>query len=397
MRRRSLIVHVGASKTGTKSIQFLLAAFTPRLARRGIVVPRTDGGNHHNLLLEVARRWTHDPRGTSWRAVEDTIRSSSADTFVLSSELFTDDALGGEPAVARLRELAERTRLAVRVVAYVRPQPERMESWYGEVVRLGTLWRTFDAFAAETLARAVGGPFDYEAMFRPWRDAFGANVAVFPLESGRPAEGLLPHFLGLLGAADPATLRRVARLRLRANVRIGAGDVEVRRRVAELLRGRAEQECRRAMRRLDGLPALLGNDPPFCAFDAPGATAVARHFACSNARFARRYGIDEDGVLFRNPVAVDDRVATRLDWADFDPGTRRAVRAWVRCRIGIDLDGDPRGERAMGGLWLARLQIARFHASRAWRLLERWRQATAVRSLGMLRVWMRHTLTGRWR
>ena len=234
-------------------------------------------------------------------------------------------------------------------------------------------------------------------MFRPWRDAFGANVAVFPLESGRPAEGLLPHFLGLLGAADPATLRRVARLRLRANVRIGAGDVEVRRRVAELLRGRAEQECRRAMRRLDGLPALLGNDPPFCAFDAPGATAVARHFACSNARFARRYGIDEDGVLFRNPVAVDDRVATRLDWADFDPGTRRAVRAWVRCRIGIDLDGDPRGERAMGGLWLARLQIARFHASRAWRLLERWRQATAVRSLGMLRVWMRHTLTGRWR
>ena len=393
--RRTLIVHIGASKAGSTSIQYLLAVLAPHLARRGILVPRADSGHHHNLLLELAGRWTVDPRRAGWREVEAEIAVSRAPRVVLSSEIFTDEALGGAPAVERLRALAVRTGVAVRPVAYLRPQTERLESWYAEQVRHGRMTLPFEAFLAETLARPAGGPLDYETMLEPWRAAFGGALAVFAMERGRPAQGLLAHFLEVIGAADAELLGRLARLRPpRANVRVGAGELEVRRRVADALRGRPEPEVRRAMRRLDRLGAVLGSDPPFAGLDATGAAAVAARFAPSNARLARALGLG--GPLFRASPSSGGRRPNGVDWADFAATDRRAVGAWVQRRTGVRLaTGGP--DDPGGGLSAARARMIRFYARALVRLPARWRQAAAVRHPYLLRVWLNQTLMGRWR
>ena len=392
--RRTLIVHIGASKAGSTSIQYLLAVLAPHLARRGILVPRADSGHHHNLLLELAGRWTVDPRRAGWREVEAEIASSPAARIVLSSEIFTDETLGGAPAIERLRALAARTGVAVHPVAYLRPQTERVESWYAEQVRLGRVTMPFEAFLAETLAGPAGGPLDYETMLAPWRAAFGGALAVFVLERGRPARGLLAHFLEVIGAADAELLDMLDRLRPpRANVRLGARELEVRRRVAAALGGRPEQEVRRAMRRLYGLRAVLVADPPFAGLDGAGAAAVAGRYAPSNARLARALGLGTP--LFRAPPPDGGRRPNGLDWMDFPAADRRAVGAWVHRRTGVRLAGAP-GDAA-AGLRAARGRMIRFYARALVRLPGRWRQAAAVRHPYLLRTWLNHTLMGRWR
>ena len=396
---RRLIVHIGTSKAGSTSIQYVLGALSRRLARGGVHVPRAGSGapgDHHNLPRSTAGRWTAQPGRGAWPELLAEIRASSADRFVLSSEFFTGP-FGGAPCAARLGELAAAADLDVHLVAYVRPQAQRLESYYGEQVRNGDRWAPFEAFVVEMLSPAGAAVLDYEVVFAPWRAAFGDALAVYPLERGRPAQGLLAHFLGLLGA-DRATVRALGRLRApRANVRIGAVELEIRRQVAAACADLPEPARKRRLRRLDLLPALLGDDAPFAGLDAAGAGAVARRFAASNARFARACGLDADGVLFRRPTLAGHPGTAAPARCEPDAGERRRVRAHVFGRTGIDLDagaGRPPARRDARAAWW---RIGVFLARRARGVPARWRQLAAAKSPYMLRTWLGHTLAGRWR
>ena len=376
---RRLVVHAGTPKTGTTTVQRALAALDPALRDRGVHVPmaaRIDPGLacHANLR----RRFTgfrYLPEKGGWRALVDEIRASDARLFVISDEVY--GRIPQHTVVAGIAELAVRCNLAVDVVAYVRPQCQYLDSHYAELVKIGLASIPFEAYAAEAF---VGRPvarhrwLSYARAFAPWRAAFSARVAVTPLEPARLPDGLVAHFLGLLGAGDLA-----GRVRdVRANPRIGARELEVRRLTTVALRRAGVREPWLALERLHRLPELLAGDPPFRGLSASRAADLMARFAASNAAFARDYGISAAGVLFADPAVDGFARANVAQWGDLGAGEQRAVRDYVQETAGVDPAPRPRrGGPAMAG--------ARAAGRRSW--LGRIRRRASIGSLGWHAAW----------
>ena len=252
--RRRLVVHAGTPKNGSTTIQRALAALDPHLRERGIHVPeaaRDEPGVawHANLRREVSG-FRHVLERGGWRALTEEVRASDARLFVISDETFGQRPPSGiHMAIA---ELAARCGLEVDVVAYVRPQCQYLESLYAEHVKIGLLSTPFEVCAAVDFA---GGPvarhpwLDYGRAFAPWRAAFGDRVAVTPFEPSRLPGGLVAHFLGLLGCGELAG----AVPDIRANTRVGAKELEVRRLTTLALRRAGRRDPWQALERLHGL------------------------------------------------------------------------------------------------------------------------------------------------
>ena len=334
---RTLVVHIGTPKTGSATIQRMLAALDPDLRTRGIRVPVTGrvNGRHVGLLRAAGVAGTRVP--------------------------------------GMVRDFAAACGLTVRIVAYVRPQCQYLESRYAYAVRTGAERRPFDVYVAGTFFRRPVSRhawLNYRRVFAPWRAVFGAGVLVTPLETTRPPEGLVAHFLKLLGAGDLAGTAGP-----RANTRPGAKELEVRRLVACALPGTGARRRRQLMRRLDDLGALLAPDPPFAGLGAGEAEELMRCFTRDNDAFAREYGIAHDGVLFREAPAGGVNRPCIGRWHDLDAATQTAVREYVRRRVGVEpappdgpATGPPTPARFGSLRWRAgRLRDPRF---RAWLFAE---------------------------
>ena len=264
------------------------------------------------------------------------------------------------PAAGRVAALARAAGRDVRVIAYVRPQYQLLESKYCQLAKVGRASWPFEKY----LADAPNNPFlDYEALLRPWRETFGERLAVYPLEAARMPGGLLMHFLSLLGAdglaAQAAALPSV-------NERFGARHVEVLRLTRLALDDRTLDPL--AIReRLEpvrvGAPGLLDDDAPFAGLSPTQVRAVTEHYAASNARCARAYGVDAGGVLFREPAADGPGRPNVVKWEDFGAAERRRIREFIRETAGVELPpGAAERQRWARLPWRVRLllEAARF-------------------------------------
>ena len=328
-------MHIGLPKTGSTSIQRMLCVLAGPLRKRGIHVPSAGQiapGEHRNLVHEYLGSREYRAWAGGWAELSRELRESgTARRFVVSAESFSRQR-PKDAAVPRIAGLAREADLDVEIVAYVRPQHRLIESGYSEVSK-GFEMRPFEAFLK---ARLDSWRYDYNECFRPWRDAFGNRLVVYPLEAVRMPTGLLPHFLGVLGAPELASRVALAHL----NRRLGAKQLEVARLVAVALhdemldRKTASRLLKNVLR---AVSTQLTEDAPFVGLEPEQRRAVAERFAESNARFARDYGIDADGVLFRGPAAVEEERANRARWEDFTDHERRTVARIVRDLAGVDL------------------------------------------------------------
>ena len=82
-----------------------------------------------------------------------------------------------DAAIPRIASLARTADLDVEIVGYERPQHQFIESDYSESCK-GFEMRPFDMFLE---ARLDHGRYDYSKCFRPWREAFGHRLVVYPL------------------------------------------------------------------------------------------------------------------------------------------------------------------------------------------------------------------------
>ena len=303
--KRRLTVHVGTAKTGSTSIQQLLKTRSQPLAACGILAQKINPS-----LLHHSR----------WAQIAEKIRRSDAERIVLSSEMLS--APKHQPAcVECLCELAARADLDVEIVGYVRPQWQRLESGYTQQVKMGRQTQPFEQFMLQMFE---DNRLDYNLVFSPFRAAFGERVRVFPLERSRLPRGLLAHFLELLGVEAG----RISLEGLRySNQRPGAKEMEVLRLVPMQPKRRWWQAS---------LSKLLDDDSPFAALDHAAIRRIETRFRDANARFARDYGIDADGVLFRDPVDAG-RHPNMARWQDLSADERRLVSAYVHCCTGIYL------------------------------------------------------------
>ncbi len=339
---RQLIVHIGPRKTGSTTIQRLLRALSAPLRAHGIQVPVTgrigaNGFTHIRLAREAAR----GGHALWWRLSRE-IRAAKCRCVVLSAEDFSSPPARSAAAV-RLAELAARERLDVRIVAYVRPQWQILESEYAQRACGRGVAARFPEFAAELLAAADDTILDYNRVFAPYRDLFGNRVRVTPLQRASMPEGLAAHFLAQVGTDGALSGGAPAE---HANVRKGAREVEVWR----TLRSSLPRVLWRPRPSLPDLRAVIGADAPFAGFEVDQVRDLETRFASSNRRFARDFGVAADGVLFRDAGHWTRPRQNVADWERFDPDLRGRLRRYLLAELGIDLDG---------GVWNRRAYLVR--------------------------------------
>lgn len=166
-----VFLHIGIGKTGSSSIQSVLARNRHNLTRQSFVYPVTGvrhevyGSGHFDLTPVDAREITGG-LAHLYDQLEDELASSGADKAIISSEFL---AFACEGFVADLaRRLA---RHEVRVIFYGREQCSLIESTYLWWQKIG-----YDYLGnIQAFYQAHQASFDLHARVLPWIRAFGSE------------------------------------------------------------------------------------------------------------------------------------------------------------------------------------------------------------------------------
>ena len=345
--RRKLFVHVGPAKTGSTSIQRMLHRLSPSLEQVGVhVAPAStvntahgqlvmSSNDGHGLLMPPSSggKALFGSLDDNWQTLFNELRHCGAARSIISSEHFSSP-WGRTSSVKRLVALAEAVPVEIEVVACVRPQWQWLEAFWAE--RVGSLM--FMPPFEEWMDTGLGDErLDHGPLFAPWKDAFG-QVTVIPLESSRLPDGLLARFLEVL-EVDDGRIVAAAKQMPRINRRGGAKPLEVLRllNIALHRQGLHRWQRGQAVKRLGPLSELLDDNPPFAGLTPEQIGSIVNRFGSRNARFARDYGVDSQGVLFRDEPSDRFVRPTRAAWSDLSDDERLRVTAVVRCRLGLEL------------------------------------------------------------
>jgi hypothetical protein len=203
-----LVIHIGAPKTGTTSLQHFLAENAAALEAHGVLYPEvglSHRGKHHALKSEL--RASSGSGGTHWAALRE-LRKERPDQHILVSE---ESFYYLDPAnLVRLRELAGPGE--VMILVYFRDYASHVASLYaqgtkaargldeGEALgtKAGNAMLDFDAFFVRYMAK----PSHFEIISR-WADIFGwAAIRVRPFHRESLVGGdIVADLLSVLGVS----------------------------------------------------------------------------------------------------------------------------------------------------------------------------------------------------
>lgn len=193
---KPVLLHIGATKTGTSSLQRFLAGNATRLAAQGVLYPqagRQAGGQtaHHNLCYQmqtgrVATGAFKSELG-QWSDALDELDGSSARTGVISSEAFMNCKRHQVPL---FRDVLRGR--SVTLIAYVRRQDRWLESAWNQQARFGRASLDFWDFYQRVAKRGRG---DYAGMLEPWAEYFGQEAVSVRNFDSLPRAGIVPDFM----------------------------------------------------------------------------------------------------------------------------------------------------------------------------------------------------------
>ena len=184
--KRPLILHIGLSKTGSSSIQRVLAEQRPAMRSQGVHLARSPGWANHALLpaavvTDPKILWGYHP--ATWEGMAPAARIArfreefAAEMAGLPDDVarvvITAEQIGGvlrtDEEVARLAALLEPYFDRVQVVVYLRRQDQHAASAYTEWLRGGLLREP-----GLPDGGAVQHPeYDYGGLLDRWARAFG--------------------------------------------------------------------------------------------------------------------------------------------------------------------------------------------------------------------------------
>ena len=214
----TLVLHIGWPKTGTSSLQAFCRANQRKLAKHGVLYPKSylQGVGHHliptALMREEQRRGRRDLADTGdldINAIADSITSeidghANIDAAIISSERFMtleDDQ------VESIREAF--SHYSLKVIFYLRRQDLFAKSIYAQNLRV-----LRDVPAKNILKHRI---LNYRERLAPWENNFSADEMILvPFESSQWAQGLELDFLARLGLSTDAgyTVKKPANERL---------------------------------------------------------------------------------------------------------------------------------------------------------------------------------------
>ncbi len=183
---REIILHIGVMKTGTSSIQRVLAGHREALAARGIAYPRSPGNANHGLLAAALvpdqMRIGHvNPAVWEGMPPERRIaqfRREFADEMAALPQgvtriLFSAEQMSGwlieDASVAALRDLLAPHGERFRVILYLRRQDSLAASAYNQNLRVGGL-------QPPSLRGTAPAFYDYAALLDRWARIFGEDA-----------------------------------------------------------------------------------------------------------------------------------------------------------------------------------------------------------------------------
>ena len=296
----------------------MLARNAETLRSAGVYVPwsgRTDqdSAGHHNIAWELGGNPQFDPMCGTFADLIDEISACGAAIVCLSSEEF-EFLFEDRHALTTLRDGFDAIGYETRIIIYLRPQADYLESLYAEIVKAWDVG--FDEFFETILAtggyrfmwsaydqnyRALGSclptltgmcsQFDYDELAGAFGDVFGdANVIVRAYRSSCSSGTLLRELLELLapGRIPMQRIRQPERMNRSSGF---CGVVQARLRRLDL-----ERTHHIAVRqRFDPLNLL-------------DIIRVTARFARGNERLAARFGVSIGtttlGTLRRETIAT---------------------------------------------------------------------------------------------
>jgi hypothetical protein len=182
------VMHIGTHKTGTTSLQTMIACNETYFADQGLFYPTVgrpvDG--HHNLAWELNGDERYDPTVGSFADLTNELRQADPRAVLLSSEDFEYLHLRPE-SLRNFRRRLSRLGYKTHVVVVLRQPSDYLESLYFELREHG-LEEEFDGFLARALAE--GG-----VVFRGWdfRVNYKQLVQSFAAVFGRRAVHVLRY------------------------------------------------------------------------------------------------------------------------------------------------------------------------------------------------------------
>jgi len=317
MRRPvDLVLHVGATKTGSTSIQEFLAHNRAPLAAHGTLYPETFGDLRRiRLSLYVTpddalpnRLWLRSGLGdTDPAEFRSSIRErllGEIETSGCERLLLSDETLFGGPAatVAEVRRFTDDVADSVRVVVYLRRQDDHLVSMYQQAVRGGAVQRL-----AEWSQRPRHRIYDYHRRLAMWRRHVTPDGMVVRLFEPEAFSGgsLVADYFEAAGIPTPVEgLEPVAV----QNERLGAEATEFLR-LLNLLRHQNPELDGQELANRRFLPQLAELPGPALTLPEAELDEFMEQWAESNRATAREFlGRDE---LFRAPRKSSGTTATQ--------------------------------------------------------------------------------------
>ncbi len=141
MRSRAAVLHVGMHKTGTTSLQTMIARNRQHFRDQGLYYPTTGqigvGDGQHNLAWELAGDERFEPASGTIADLASELRAQRRPRAVLVSSEDLEYLYDRPERLASLRGVLEDVGYAVRVVITLRQPSEYLESLYFELVAQG--------------------------------------------------------------------------------------------------------------------------------------------------------------------------------------------------------------------------------------------------------------------
>jgi hypothetical protein len=174
------ILHLGAEKTGTSSIQKYFGVHREALLGEGLLYPEsfTNPSGHVHLKLSGAAvdgsLDPSNPQGVAFRAELDRALKRGAKTVVFSSEFFHSE-LRDNNAVERLKAFLSAYFDRFKLIYYARRQDQMLASMHSTAIQGG--WTT-DPRALSVYESKGHYYFDHAAVCDLWAGAFGRENLV---------------------------------------------------------------------------------------------------------------------------------------------------------------------------------------------------------------------------
>ncbi len=238
---RRLIVHIGASKTGTSALQYALWASIPELRAAGIGIPFEGRKAHVRALLrplgwQIARGFTRDVRRDWVKETAAVLSSTPGDRLLISNE---DLAELDEARVALFYEAAAAADLEPEVILSARDWSRQLPSEWQQFLkhRLATPYPEFLEQVRDRADTHAGKHFwmrqDFADICRRWGEGVPPErVHVVAVRSQTVDPGGVYRDFGALLQIEPDKLQRPEH---DVNASFGYTEAEVYRRLNEEL------------------------------------------------------------------------------------------------------------------------------------------------------------------